>query len=69
MISNGTTLLTSNEARELLGVSRVTFYRIVRKYNQLRIAKIAKRGKQELHYFDRNDVELLHSQRNPQAHN
>lgn len=69
MISNGNILLTSNEATRLLGVSRVTFYRIVRKYQQLRIAKTAKRGKQELHYFYRSDVERLRAERNPTNHN
>ena len=62
MINN---LISSAEARQLLGVSPVTFWCIVRKYQDLRIAKIATRGKQELHYFERTDVLELRAKRDP----
>lgn len=58
-------LISSAEARQILNVSPVTFWRIVRKYNQLRIAQIATRGKQQLHFFDRDEVLRVHAERNP----
>jgi predicted DNA-binding protein (UPF0251 family) len=60
-------LLTASQARNVLGVSRTTLWRIVRKYNQLPIAQTATRGKQKIHYFDSNEVIKLRSQRQPNS--
>lgn len=63
--NNNGHLLSWKEAKELLGVSQATMWRIVEKRKELPIAKITYHGKQRHCFFKKADVEFLQLIRQP----
>jgi len=61
--TNGHTLLSLHEAKELLGVSRATMFRIIKR-NDLPIAKTSYLGKRRYCFFYQSDVINLKNTRN-----
>jgi len=64
--TNGHTLISFSDARRLLGVSRVTMYKIVDHRLELPVIKTGYLGKLRIRYFYKSDVEALQIRRNPQ---